>query len=70
MIRSALATWTAVGLAWLGVHFFDAGMEWIWGTYLFTLPPMIWGNWRAFRRRVQPETPGEEPVHALAIAAD
>jgi putative MATE family efflux protein len=69
MIRSALATWVAVGLAFIGVRFFDAGMEWIWGTYLFTLPPMIWGNWRAFKRRVEPEAPGEEPVQALVIAA-
>jgi len=68
MIRGALATWVAVGIAWLGVQFFDAGMEWIWGAYLFTLPPMIWGNWRAFKRRVEPDTPGEEPVPALAIA--
>lgn len=67
MIRGALSTWVAVGLAFLGVHFFNAGMEWIWGTYLITLPPMIWGNWRTFRRRVEPDVAGEQPVHALSM---
>ena len=69
MIRSTISTWTAVGLAFIGVRFFDAGMEWIWGTYMFTLPPMIWRNFRAFRQRVTPPEPGEEPVPALAIVA-
>lgn len=70
MYRSTAATWTSVLLAWIAVTFFDAGMGWIWGTYLFTLPPTIWGNWRAFKRRV--EAPASEPVvaPALAMAAD
>jgi Na+-driven multidrug efflux pump len=70
MYRSTVATWTSVLLAWIGVTYFDAGMGWIWGTYLVTLPPAIWGNWRAFRRRV--EQPAEEPAvtPSLALAAD
>jgi putative MATE family efflux protein len=72
MIRASLATWSSVGLAWIGVQFLDAGMGWIWGTYMLTLPPAIWGNWRAFSRRVtKPAAAAEgEPVAALAVAAD
>ena len=57
MIRSSVATWATVGLAWVGVQYFDAGMGWIWGAYLITLPPVIISNWITFRRRVEsPET--------------
>jgi hypothetical protein len=49
-------------------------MGWIWGTYMLTLPPAIWGNWRAFSRRVTKPAVAEDadPISeaALAISAD
>lgn len=51
MIRGVSAVWAAVALAWLGVHFLDQSIAWIWGTFIVTgLFPAI-GNWRAFRKR-------------------
>lgn len=51
MIRGIIAVWLAVLLAWLGVHFFDQSIAWIWGTFIVTgLLPAI-GNWHAFRKR-------------------
>ncbi|HYI23961.1 MAG TPA: MATE family efflux transporter [Thermomicrobiales bacterium] len=70
MYRSTVATWTSVLLAWIAVTYLDAGMGWIWGTYLVTLPPVIWGNWRAFRRRVETPREGPLPVTNMALAAD
>lgn len=53
MIRGVAAVWGAVLLAWLGVHFFDQSIAWIWGTFIFTgLLPAL-GNWRAFRNRAE-----------------
>lgn len=51
MVRSVVATWTTVVLAYVGVRWFDAGAEWIWGAYLLTIPLAAWLNWRAFVRR-------------------
>lgn len=67
MVRGVLATWLTVGLAWIGVTFLDGGMGHIWGAYLLTLPFAIFGNWRAFRRRVAPATDAEpSPLAARA----
>jgi len=66
MIRGVISTWLTVGLAWVGVQFFDAGMGWIWGSYCIALPISIIGNWRAFRRRVTPPERGGEVVATLA----
>jgi putative MATE family efflux protein len=72
MIRSSIATWATVGLVWIGVQFFDAGMGWIWGSYLLTLPLVIVMNWRTFSRRVEsPDTVLDaEQVQQLALAGD
>lgn len=72
MLRSTVATWVSVGLAWIAVEYFDRGMGWIWGTYLVTLPPVIIANWRTFSRRVtSPETTLDpETVQQLALAGD
>ncbi len=51
MIRGVTAVWLAVLLAWIGVHFLDQSIAWIWGTFIVTgLFPAL-GNWRAFRKR-------------------
>jgi putative MATE family efflux protein len=53
MIRGVVAVWGAVLLAWLGVHFLDQSIAWIWGTFIVTgLLPAL-GNWRAFRKRAE-----------------
>ncbi len=53
MIRGVLAVWVAVFLAWLGVHFLDQSIAWIWGTLAVTgLLPAV-GNWLAFRKRAE-----------------
>lgn len=52
MIRGVVAIWTAVALAWIGVHHFGLGVGWIWMSYIFALPISIVGNWIAFRRRI------------------
>ena len=62
MIRGVSAVWGAVLLAWIGVHFLDQSIAWIWGTFIVTgLFPAL-GNWRAFRKRA------EELAHEDRIA--
>lgn len=51
MVRGVAAVWVAVFLAWLGVHYLEQSIAWIWGTLAVTgLLPAV-GNWRAFRKR-------------------
>lgn len=73
MVRSVVATWTTVALAFAGVYWFDAGAEWIWGAYLLTIPPASWLNWRAFVRRSSVASddvdPEPEPSPQVAAAA-
>ena len=53
MIRGVIAVWAAVFLAWLGVHFFDQSIAWIWGTLMITGLLPAFGNWRTFRQRAE-----------------
>jgi putative MATE family efflux protein len=53
MIRGVIATWITVMIAWSGVHYFDQGVAWIWGAYIFTMPFIFFGNKRAFERRTK-----------------
>jgi Na+-driven multidrug efflux pump len=53
MIRGVTAVWLAVLIAWLGVHFLDQSVAWIWGTFIFTGLLPAFGNWRAFRKRAE-----------------
>jgi hypothetical protein len=73
MVRSMVATWTTVVLAFVGVRWFDAGAEWVWGAYLLTIPLAAWLNWRAFVRRssvamddLDPE-PEASPLAAASV---
>jgi len=72
MVRSVAATWTTVALAFIGLHWFDAGAEWVWGAYLLTIPLAGWLNWRAFVRRVEsgvtPPRHGESLLEAASAA--
>ncbi len=73
MVRSVVATWATVVLAFVGVHRFDAGAEWIWGAYLLTIPVAAWLNWRAFARRsseaMNDLSPEPEAAPRVAAAA-
>lgn len=53
MVRGIIATWITVTIGWVGVHFFDQGVAWVWGGYIFTQPFLFIGNLRAFRRRAR-----------------
>jgi Na+-driven multidrug efflux pump len=54
MIRGVLGTWIAVALAWIGIHWLGFGAGWVWLAYVFTMPAVAIGNWRAFQRRTEP----------------
>ena len=53
MIRGVIAVWAAVLIAWLGVHFLDQSIAWIWGSFIVTGLLPAFGNWRAFRKRAE-----------------
>lgn len=53
MLRGVISTWITVTIAWVGVHYFDQGVAWIWGAYIFTMPYIFFGNQRAFGRRAR-----------------
>jgi putative MATE family efflux protein len=73
MVRGVITVWLAVVLAFVGVHWFDMGIGWVWLTFLITSPISAVGNIRAFRRRSEalrhefaldpnPESPEPIPV--------
>jgi MATE family multidrug resistance protein len=70
MIASVSAVWASVGLAYLGVEFFDAGLGWVWFTFAITSP--LAAGWNRYRltRRLSPEfrlldrTPDLSPASA------
>jgi putative MATE family efflux protein len=51
MIRGVSVVWLSVVLAWIGVHFLDQSITWVWATFIVTAPIAAIGNWRAFGRR-------------------
>jgi MATE family, multidrug efflux pump len=55
MIASVSAVWIAVGLAYLGVRGFDAGLGWVWFTFTITSPAAALWNRRRLLRRLSPE---------------
>lgn len=54
MIRSVLGIWAAVATTWCAIQGLGLGAGWVWLSYIFTLPAVIIGNWRAFQRRTLP----------------
>lgn len=52
MYRGGLTIWTSVVLAFVGVHFFDLGIGWVWSTFLISAPISWIGNIIAFKRRM------------------
>ena len=65
MIMGAVSVWSAVGLAFVLVRWFDGGLGWVWLTFFFTAPLGALGNWLALRKRLRPGA----DVAALAVAA-
>jgi Na+-driven multidrug efflux pump len=53
MVRGVAAVWMAVLIAWIGVHFLDQSIAWIWGSFIVTGLLPAFGNWRAFRKRAE-----------------
>lgn len=51
MIRGVATVWAAVVLAFIGVHWFDMGIGWVWGTFILTSPISAIGNVRAYRKK-------------------
>jgi putative MATE family efflux protein len=52
MYRGGMTIWTSVALAFIGVHFFDLGIGWVWSTFLISAPISWIGNVFAFKRRL------------------
>jgi multidrug resistance protein, MATE family len=70
LIIGASSLWLAVLLAWIGVKWFDAGMGWVWSSYVITTGPAAFIALWAFRARIgdyehgRRELPRIEPMHS------
>ncbi|CAN5327767.1 MAG: MATE family efflux transporter [Chloroflexia bacterium] len=53
MIASVSSMWLAVGLAWIGVNWFDQSLTFVWATFLLTTPIAAVINTRSFARRLE-----------------
>ena len=51
MIRGVITVWLAVLFAFLGVHYLDMGVGWVWGTFIVTSPIAAVGNMLAYRKK-------------------
>lgn len=51
LITSTLATWLAVGLAFVAVHWLSRGLGAVWLTFVVTAPVAALGNWLILRKR-------------------
>jgi MATE family multidrug resistance protein len=72
MYASVVAVWTAVGLAYIGVQWFDTGLGWVWFTFAITSPlAAVWNRTR-LTKRFSPEFRLLEKADAIApaLAAD
>jgi multidrug resistance protein, MATE family len=55
MYASVAGVWVAVGLAYVGVQWFDMGLGWVWFTFAITSPMAAgWNRWR-LTKRLSPE---------------
>jgi putative MATE family efflux protein len=52
LLIGASSLWLAVGLAWVGVRWFEAGMAWVWAAFVITTGPAALIAWWAFRARI------------------
>jgi len=52
MITGSISTWLAVGLAWVGVQWFDATLTWVWVSFLLASPIAAVANRLVFARRL------------------
>ncbi len=52
LIIGASTMWLSVLLAWIGVRWFDAGMGWVWTSFVLTSAPASILVWRMFRQRI------------------
>lgn len=69
MMVSTTGVWTAVGLAWLGIHLVGGGLAMVWGAFLLTSPCTAAIVWRRFQHRVKSlEKQDEVPAGELAVA--
>ncbi|MCC6314856.1 MAG: MATE family efflux transporter [Thermomicrobiales bacterium] len=70
MIVGALAVWSAVIIAFVGVRGFDFGLGAVWLTFLVTVPPAALANAVLMRRRLNRDIAtlavSSEPLHGVA----
>lgn len=66
MVRGVAVVWLSVALAWVGVHYFDRSIGWVWFTFVLTAPIAAIGNWLDFNRRSKllAQELGPEPLAA------
>lgn len=69
LIVGASTMWLAVLVAWIGVRWFDAGLGWIWFSFVLTTAPASLLMWRAFRKRIGDFDQGRRDWPSVAGAA-
>ena len=69
LVIGASSLWLAVLFAWIGVKWFDAGMGWVWASYVLTTGPAAFIALWAFRTRIgdyehgRRDLPAIDPIH-------
>ncbi len=54
--------WLSVGLAWVGIRFFDAPFPWVWVAFGLVTTPAAILMWFIFRRRIGEYESGRRPL--------
>jgi putative MATE family efflux protein len=62
LIIGASSMWLAVGLAWVGIRFFDAPFAWVWVAFGLVTTPAAILMWFIFRQRIGEYESGERPL--------
>lgn len=65
LLIGASSLWSAVVLAWIGVKWFDAGMGWVWSSYVITTGPAACIAFLAFRKRISEYEQGRRELPKL-----
>jgi putative MATE family efflux protein len=68
LLIGASSLWLAVLLAWIGVKWFDAGMGWVWMSYVFTTGPAAFIALWAFRSRIADYESGRRELPSVELA--